>query len=529
MSHYQKEYNDLVLYFEKNKNRPMREWLQFDSTFGKAGKQGLVGLLQCNNKNGNKCVFKISQYINYLVHHEAVVMKGLKDIAPFCIHFSKFIGTFTCNIDPNARKSGNPFEITTTYPIEKDVLIGEYIDKSTKMYNYIRAADRIHEDVLYASVKQVLMAITIAQTHKQFSHYDLHSNNIMMKKCNKDLVFLYVMDEDNQYCVPSHGSYPVIIDYGFSYISDMQDGPLWPSLAHTDVGFMSDRFDWVADPKLFLVTVSSEMTEKRSTRKARRLRRIVKNIFAPLTIDWDCGWDDVSEKGASDYVLDLLKKDNDCSKLFEEFDHYCIDLLQTLIVLPLEPQNTDDIHGNYTVFLKEWIKIESEITSPFYKLYILKSIVDAARLVRAAYCCKKTRAEAVRTFQTLMYENLNKISKFCNPKKINYERMLCSLLVLAKNIEGVLYTAMVKRASNKEQEYRKLPLQSPEHMYAALEANIPDEYEFNENTTVFIMNTVEKNTTLISLPPQELATINKLHTMVRGTYIYDLYKTTRNT
>ena len=30
-------------------------------------------------------------------------------------------------------------------------------------------------------------AITLAQKEKQFTHYDLHSNNVMIKKCNKDL------------------------------------------------------------------------------------------------------------------------------------------------------------------------------------------------------------------------------------------------------------------------------------------------------------------------------------------------------
>ena len=92
----------------------------------------------------------------------------------------------------------------------------------------------------------------------------------MIKKCNKDLVFLYKLDDENQFCVPSMGHIGIIIDYGFSYISDMKDGPLYASLCHTDVGFMSDRFDWVADPKLFLVTVSDEIKEMRKTKNAKK-------------------------------------------------------------------------------------------------------------------------------------------------------------------------------------------------------------------------------------------------------------------
>ena len=133
-------------------------------------------------------------------------------------------------VEPKYKKSENPFDIKSKYAIEKDVLLCEYIDKSCKFYNYIRS-DKVEEDVLYSIVKQVLLGITIAQKEKKFTHYDLHSFNVMIKKCNKDLVFLYKIDEENQFCVPTLGHYPIIIDYGFSFIEDMNDNPLWASLA----------------------------------------------------------------------------------------------------------------------------------------------------------------------------------------------------------------------------------------------------------------------------------------------------------
>ena len=93
----------------------------------------------------------------------------------------------------------------------------------------------------------------------------------------------------------------------------------------------------------------------------------------------------------------MLEDYNIGSTLFEDFDHYCIDLLQSLIILPLEEQDYSQIHKSYTAFLKEWIKIENQITSPFYNLYILKGIVDAARSVRAAYMHTSTRPYQIVT------------------------------------------------------------------------------------------------------------------------------------
>ena len=518
-------YSELLDYYEKNKDKPWQEWLEFDTMFDKPGKQGLVGLLKLKGKEKDKkYVFKISQCINYLTHHENIVMNGLNKLSAYCPHFVKSIGSILCNVDPKCRKQGNPFDIQSKYPIQKEALLCEFIDKSCKLYNYIRATDRISENVLYSTVKQVLMAVAIAQEKKKFSHYDLHSFNVMMRKCNKDVVFLYVFDEENQFAIPTYGHYPVIIDFGFSYISDMDDGPLWASLAHTDVGFMSDRFDWVADPKLFLVTVSGEIKDKRKTKKARKFRRIVRNMFYPLELDWLSGWDEGEEKGACDYVTEMLEDYNPGSSLFEDYEHYCIDILQSLVILPLEEQEYSDISKPYTIFVKEFLKIENQISSPFYLLYILKGIVDTARYVRAGYMNPETRISAIRTFRLQVAERVTEVANFCKLDSIHYERMLCSLFVLARCMEGVLYDVVTARMNEKEKEYKKLPLQSVIEMYGAVEANLPDDYEFTKDTTVFVLDSLNESCNVYKVPDDMLDSVNDLHPMARGTYIYDLYK-----
>ena len=569
------KYNDLLLYYEENKDRPLHDWLIFDSMLLKPSKQGLLGLFkkrvkfevgsevfykkrntnvkiveidpkdksyhiqipgddriictveqnleQINNRGDEpKYVFKISQYINNLALHESVTMQGLKDISKYCPHFMKGFGVVKCNVEPKYRKASNPFEVKSKYPIEKDILLCEFIDRSSKFYNYIKS-ERIHEDVLYSVVKQVLMAITIAQREKEFTHYDLHSNNVMIKKCDKDLVFLYKIDDDNQFCVPSLGYYSVIIDYGFSYISDMNDGPLLTSMAHTDVGFISDRYDWVADPKLFLVTVSDEIKDKRNTKKAKKFRRIVKNIFAPLKIEWDSGWDNVEKKGAIDYVADLLEPYYSKSRLFSEYDYYCLDLLQSLIILPLEKQDHTHIKKSFEVFLTEWVKIENEISNEFYNLYILKELVDSARLIRPEYMRSETRDRAIAVFRNSLYEILNKVSKFCIPKNVHFEKLLCSMFVLAKNIEGILFEKINKRVRAKKVEYDKMLLQSTEQIFATVNVNLQDEYVYNENTQILIIDNVLKKNDIFKLPPEEIENINNINPLARGMYINDLY------
>lgn len=523
------EYNQLLNCFNENKNNNWDDWLQFDTVFDKPGKQGVVGLLKLIDEKDHKSkyVYKISQYVNYLVLHEYTVMKGLNTIASYCPNFCKVFGTLKCRMNPKIEKESNPFKYKNKdITIEKDVLLLEYIDKSYKFYNYIRAnKSKIPENVLYSTLKQVLMAIIIAQRKKEFAHYDLHSNNIMMRKCNKDLVCLYVLDEQNQFAIPTFGHYPVIIDFGFSYINDMDDGPMWSTMAHTHVGFMSDRFDWVADPKLLLITTSAEIKEKRNTKNARKLRRIVRNIFHPLDIDWDCGWDNYSTDAcaATDYITEILEKYTEKSELLTECPHYCIDLFQSLIILPLEEKPYNNIKITFSVFLNEWVKIENQISSTFYNLYILKGVVDAARMVGPSYRCKDTRIDAIKTFKSCVLSRIDEVAKFCNPKDINYEKMFCSLLLFAENIEGFLYNKVNKRMNEKEKTYRKLPLKSTEQIYGAIEANLPDDYYYNENTTILVINNINETCDFFKPESDQLEFINDLHPMARGTYIYDLY------
>jgi hypothetical protein len=303
----------------------------------------------------------------------------------------------------------------------------------------------------------------------------------------------------------------------------MDDAPLWPSMAHTDVGFMSDRFDWVADPKLFLVTVSQEIKHKRGTKQAKRFRRVVKNIFNPLTIDWQSGWDEHGVKGASDQVTRVLDGYNKISDLFYKFDCYCIDIIQSLIILPIQAQSYEkNLKTHYETFLTEWIKIEKLILNPFYNIYILKSLVDVARTIRPEYMNKSTKNEAIRIFRLALHDAIDSVASFCNPKDIHYEKMLCSLYLLATSIDGMLHDVIHKTVAVKEVEYRKLPVSSIEEIYGVISVNFKDSYVFNDKTKVMFMDLTKKDCFVYQPPANEIENINKINQLARGTYINDL-------
>ena len=332
---YWDEFNKLYKKFETH---DWEKWLEYKLTLKKPGKQGLVGIMNIKEETKRECIFKISQYINDLTTQEYIVMKDLLKIKKYCPHFCRPIGLIKAKTNPKMRKVGNPFNIKkTSHPINNDVLLMEKINNSSKLYNYIRNLE-VDDNLIYSAIKQIIMALVFSRKVK-FTHYDLHSFNVMMRKCDKDLVLLYSLNSESQFCVPTFGRIPVIIDFGFSFSESINNNPLFCSLSHTTVGFISDRYDWVSDLKLFLVSVSSEIEEKRKrSRRSKVLRRIVKNIFFPLKLDWDCGWD-LNKKGeisASDLVTDILEEYQDLvpeTSILQKYPHYCIDILQSIIIL----------------------------------------------------------------------------------------------------------------------------------------------------------------------------------------------------
>ena len=503
---------------QKNLYKELPENLSFDTTFKNSGKQGVLGLLRL--PDGKKCVYKISQYLNYLVDQENIILNSLSELREYCPHFVKGYGKCKVLMNSDFRKNENPFKITGKHNIYNDVLLMEYIDKARKFYRYIKNKE-IEEEALYSIIKQTLLALSLAQKSKKLTHYDLHSNNVLIKLCNPNSVFLYCIG-DSYYCVPTYGYYPVIIDFGFGYVKDMDNNPLYGALAHTQVGFLSNMFNEVSDPKLFLVTVSDEIKTYRKSKKSKKFRRIVKNMFEPLTIDWKSGWDKMGETSCSDEVYKLIKKEAKLSKLFREYGPYCIDLLQKLIQLPLRKRNSKNIEDVFRMMIEEFNKIEMEIGSGFYNIYIFKNTIDAAYEVKNDYSNRDTMEKAVKTFKHKVLDSISHIAKFCNPK-LDWDRLLCSMLMFARQMEGVIYEKITPLVKDKLIEYDDLPLKNSEEFYKAIEVNLPSHFEFNTETDIYVWDMNKKNCKKFKLFEKYIPKINKIFPLERGNFLYKFY------
>ena len=466
----------------------------------KSGKQGIAGNFE--DEQGNIITFKVSQYSNYLIEHEYAVMNRLEHIS-YCQNFCKPVCLENRDVEPKIEKKADPFKIVSKYPIKKNVLFEEFIE-GDKLCKHISRKTSTH--VIISAIKQVLSAISISQK-LNFTHYDLHSDNVIMRKCDPDTVFLYVFNKDNAVLVPSMGYIPVIIDYGFSYIDTLDDDYMSSSMGHTDIGFTSDRFDWVADPKLFLISIIHELGDRTDCEK---LKNIVFNIFSELPVDWECGWDNLDGKSVSDSLIyHLIKRHSTDSKIFGKHVCHAVDLMCSLIILPLTEKSYDEIELSYVTFIEEFKKIENEINSSQYNIYILKCIVDSAQKYMDEYYTSESTSKVVSKFRADVNSAIFSVSKFCSPRNIHYEKMLCALYNFSNCAEGMMYKFMKKSLNRKSLDYKNLKVSDINEIINILDVNLEEKYVYNENTNIVVIDNINESRESFSIDKKTIENLNR--------------------
>jgi hypothetical protein len=518
--------SDLNFFNKKLKGyyKELPPFLEYHSSFPRSGKQGILGLF-VNPDTGKKYVYKISQYLNFLIEQEYSVMEGLRELNDYCPNFCKTFGIFRTRMSEHFRKEDNPFDVDTR-SIEGSVLIMENVEHSRKLYRYIKNKE-IPIEIIMSLIKQTLLATMMANENGKFTHYDLHSNNVLVQPCPINSVFLYVLDENRTYLVPTYGYLATIIDFGFSYHNNCQNRPLFGALAHTDIGFIPAVNDSLTDMKLFLTSVSNEVNDYKPCKNASIFRQLVMNIYGKCNVDLECGWDvhdedDDTNTSISDYLLKKMDNQFKRSKFFRNQGHHVVDLLQSLILLPIRQRKTeDDLEDLAGILITEFAKLEREIESEFYNLYMMKQIIDGVLRNREAYLNRDTREKAVATFKSEILEELDKITKFCQPK-INWEKLLCCMLCLGKCIENLCHNKLKTLLSEKKASYNNMLLRTPTEVYEAVDANTPSHFYFNEETVVYIWDANEKKSGKFTVPAEWVDEINQTDPYERGTFLYEL-------
>jgi hypothetical protein len=499
----------------------------------KGGKQGVLGILE--DEHNNKYVYKLSQYLNYTIEQEYNVIEGLNNTSSYIPNFVKTYGKFYCKINDKFKKNKNPFYIgKEDNSIWAVVLLMELLD-GLKLYRYIKN-ETMPNEINLSLVKQVLLACLVANKKINFTHYDLHTNNIIVRKCPLNSVYLYILPDGSKYLVPTYGFLPTIIDFGFSYNDNCKQRPLYSSLAHTDVGFLTCKEDNHSDFKLFLTSVSYEMDTYRPKKINNIFRKLIKSVYSETKVDLVNGWDlELDNTSISTKLYRRVRTHFKKSKFFFSQGEFIIDLMQSLVFLPIkkyENKNEYSMDTHFSNIVGEFSKIEKTCKTEFNCMYIFKEMLYSVNRNKKEYYEEQTRNQAVSFFKADVKKKIRDLIPPLGapPIDLNWEKLLCSLICVSRYISNFLYERLNKLVEKKKENYLGILFKQEKEIYEYIDINLPSHFMFDENTTIYVWDSInECNKTVIVKDLVDDMSLKHFTTLLnnyepsdRGTVLYDI-------
>lgn len=142
-------------------------------------------------------------------------LKILKKVCKECIELSTFYNEYLISVyGINYLR----LEIPTfcfSYSFHNGTIQQEYIDNSITLQQYLKKPNMLDFFSIFVSI---VCSIENAQHHFLFTHYDFHSNNILIQRNSKNESFSFHI-LDSFYSIQNPLFIPKIIDFGFSSIT----------------------------------------------------------------------------------------------------------------------------------------------------------------------------------------------------------------------------------------------------------------------------------------------------------------------
>ena len=595
----------------KDANQPskkldiMRNKFKFIKTFETNGIQGIVGLVE-HRDTQNQLVFKLSVEIDRTIEHENHVTLDLNKLRPFCPNFVGNLGcvelpisrTFiyentpedsdyeSSGTDESGDESGDEsrdesseeesseeesegeYEDCKLFMEDREylptsVLFLEYVSPHS-FYDFTKYADK---SLINSLILGILCGLSIAQKHCKFTHYDLHIDNILIKECEPEAIFLYRIDGE-AFAVPTFGFFPVIIDMGMSYCESLNGDTMKTSVEHYRKGLQATLFDKLNDMHHFLLSAMNkvEYDEEEFYYLSTKMLYFFKNLPVLRKKGWKMLPNDILKLSMKDIVKackglstgykpkekpkskieelrqkKIEKRNNEMGIVEEPTKSKPLGLNELPIWVDLDIDIIETLSLGISLPWKEDLEIKEEFESLQEDEIIAYSFITLLVELQKLYNLElfediNDLLFVIRELTTLVFENWNIISKNTNKdtmKKLfnDFKRKLIpefrdSVYVLdwtktltgckyCLNILSMLYSRNVKgNTSLIDELYKDVPIKSVNDMIRFYIRNCLLRPTYNENTVLYLWDADNKTNKRVMLKDKmSLEDIQKLDGM----------------
>jgi hypothetical protein len=500
----------------------------------KPGKQGMVGIVH-DKSNKMSRVYKFSSLLNMNGTHEFNVIKSLLPLATVCPYFPTHCELVYHELNSEYEEHENPYELKTKHKLFADICISEYMTDSKKYTLFIEHEKEVNDSIIISLLKQTLIGILVAYKHNNFTHYDLHSENILVQKCPYNDVYVwYDTKMKIPYVVPSLGYIPRIIDYGFSYSDIVKGGSHTSPLDFMKEGYMSFRSDKFADFRILLTSMMEEMYHSRRYNDLYIIqKKIVKKLFKKTNIDWGSGWLKDVKACAVKYIFEMCLTCKFKDAIFEsptvdEHFYALLDLVQLLIPVPITEDPFPDksmkqVFDEFLIGIREFVKHFYKLEGLFefnthredeYEpnttmgLYIIRASIDGVLETRSEYNGPGKSADAVRKFKNKLFDVIRRANTVYQVPKINYEKYMVSFYVMANALQSLLFREIYYREQYIQAQYHKMPVENSNEIFNILDYYMKVPYHYCKETRIILMDDVNMCAKIYTLNEDECFDLN---------------------
>ena len=352
------------------------------------GEQAIVGFIKEPNKDLK--FVKIARSLDFLMEHEYLLGKELNKLSHIKNHFvnvHEMIKVYT----PPINRITNGDEILLSRVdkcIPRKALVMDYIKNGKVLTEYLasnKTAEFRYKE-LYPLICHVLLIVRMAQEAIDFTHYDLHTDNVILIPNTTHCDYVYKFKNGDTYRVKASSMIPIIIDYGRSYCNVLRKTRLSVELFHTHVGIFTVQPHPNFDYLFFLNSCGIELPTL-----AHKLRPFTRHLDE---FGW---WDNTKDVSAFDRACSPIKQiAGTISVLFAKRLEQSIIILSHMCRLPFgaTPKHNPAVYWPYYFkrFLQQWVYLERWFKEVPRMAYCLIDLVYILNNYKTAYCTPETQA-----------------------------------------------------------------------------------------------------------------------------------------
>lgn len=467
------------------------------SVYNTSGVQGIVGKI-INPNNKQEIILKISKDTSFFLENEYVVGTELKSLCSYLPHYLYTYGmkTFKLHIDNNIIKNNEN-------GITRDVL---FLNKiyNYSLYEYIKFVNS--KNNVIGMMLQIIMALYVAQKQINFTHYDLHVDNILIQECDKTDIFIYKID-DNYYWVNTCGFFPVLIDYGLSYSNKVNQTNITSSLTNYQNGFQTLSFNPLKDIHQICLTTFYSLSKK--NKMYCDIFNKIKKEFEPYNLE-DSGWINLP--------VDIINNIRDLINIEDEFFDSkwvdIIDFMARMVKMPLRDGNRLDsiktLNSSFEIIMDIFHKIFNNNQKSLSKQNLnIKSLkpTDAKLLIMRnviKYCSQGdfTQEKLKNIFLDITNKEMS--------GEYNCDKLLKNSVIFGNSLSVLIKIYITQNNKYLDKLYQKTKIKTAIDMFNFLSKMYSQSSEAVNGANVYLFNTDTKKQKRfqINLDKEQLKDVN---------------------